>query len=409
IFDAFNQNAKIMLKGILPLQGAVQHYDWGGHDFIPHLIGVNNASHLPFAELWMGAHASAPALVEEGDTKLALDRLIAQSPQLMLGEKVIAHFGKQLPFLFKVLDVRKMLSIQAHPTKKQAEEGFRRENKAGIALTAPHRTYKDANHKPEVMVALTEFWLLHGFKSLAAIEQTLESVPEFITLQPWFATQNITTLYQYLMEMPQNEVDAILQPLKIRLEQAPPPPKNSADYWALQAFREYARPDGSCDRGIFSIYLFNLVRLQAGEGIYQGAGIPHAYLEGVNMELMANSDNVFRGGLTSKHIDVPELLKSLIFEPIEPQIITGESLSASETVYFTPAPDFELSRIYVDSQTTHENEHVYAPDIFIVISGKAIVNQTFTFEKGSIFYVVPGTNYTISAQESTVLYRATVP
>ncbi len=396
-----------MSTGILPLQGAIQHYDWGGYEFIANLIGAKNIENQPFAELWMGAHTLAPSIAKE--TATPLHQLIAQAPQAFLGEKVRTHFGTQLPFLFKVLDVRQMLSIQAHPSKKQAEQGFERENKAGIALNAPNRTYKDANHKPEVMVALTEFWLLHGFRSSAAIDKTLHAVSEFAALRPKFATQNIATLYQYIMEMPQNEVNTLLQPLQKRLAQEAINDKNSPDFWALRAFQTYARPDGSCDRGIFSFYLFNLVRLQPGEGIYQGAGIPHAYLEGVNMELMSNSDNVFRGGLTSKHIDVPELLKSLIFEPIDPQILTGESLSESETVYFTPAPDFELSRIYVDAKTTHENEQVYAPEILIVLSGKVLVNESLTFQKGDIFYIKPGTNYTISAEEPSILYRATVP
>lgn len=398
-----------MLKEVLSLKAAIQHYDWGGYHFIPNLIGLENTENQPFAELWMGAHLSAPALVKQNGTDIALSQLIAQSPQAMLGEKVRSYFGNQLPFLFKVLDVRNMLSIQAHPTKKQAEEGFQRENEAGIALTAPNRTYKDANHKPEVMVALTEFWLLHGFRSLAAIEKMLHTVPEFAVLRPWFAAQNIVTLYQHIMEMPQNEVDTILKPLQKRLEQEATIDKKSPDFWALRAFQTYARPDGSCDRGIFSIYLFNLVHLQPGEGIYQGAGVPHAYLEGVNMELMANSDNVFRGGLTSKHIDVPELLKSLVVEPIDPHVIVGESLSESETIYFTPAPDFELSRIYVDAKTTYENQQVYAPDIVIVLAGKAVVNEVLTFEKGAIFYILPGTNYTITSDEPTILYRATVP
>lgn len=398
-----------MLNKFFFLKGAVQHYDWGGYEYIPTLIGVDNPAQKPFAELWMGAHTSAPSLVIQNNATVPLDKLIAKEPKAILGDKVITHFGEQLPFLFKILDVRKMLSIQAHPTKSQAEQGFQRENDLGIPLTASNRTYKDVNHKPEVMLALTDFWLLHGFKSLAAIERTLNEVPEFQDLRPWFSTQQISTLYQHIMEMPQETVDTILRPLQNRLEKQAPTDKSSPDYRALQAFQEYARPDGSLDRGIFSIYLFNLVYLRPGEAIYQGAGVPHAYLEGVNVELMANSDNVFRGGLTTKHIDVPELLKSLLFEPIEPAIIKGESLSDTETVYFTPAPDFELAKIELNNGVSYENQGVYAPEIFIVLEGKAILNTATTIAKGEILLVTPGTNYTLAANEATVLCRATVP
>lgn len=398
-----------MQQEIFTLLGVVQHYDWGGYDFIPDLINVKNEERQPFAELWMGAHRSAPAQAEYSDTIIPLNQLIDQSPKALLGEKVVSNFGQELPFLFKVLDVRQMLSIQAHPNKQQAEAGFKRENKAGIPITAANRTYKDANHKPEVMVAITDFWLLHGFKSLASIEKTLKEVPEFNALQSWFSTQNTSTLYQYIMEMSQEEVNQLLQPLRERLEQEAPSDKNSPDYWALKAFSEHAHPDGSCDRGIFSIYLLNLVHLQPKEGIFQGAGIPHAYLEGVNMELMANSDNVFRGGLTTKHIDVPELLKSLVFESVDPKVIKGEELTETETVYFTPAPDFELSRITVDSRTPHESSEGYAPDICIVMEGKIRVNNFFTFSRGDIFFVTPGSKYEIHSDTPSVLYKATVP
>lgn len=398
-----------MPEKIFLLKGAVQHYDWGGYKFIPNLIGVKNEQQQPFAELWMGAHSSAPALVEQGDRTISLDQMIEKHPQAILGEKTIVHFGEQLPFLFKILDVRKMLSIQAHPSKKQAVQGFQRENEAGIPLTAANRTYKDANHKPEIMVALTDFWLLHGFKSPAAIERTLQEMPAFQPLLPDFANKNITALYRKVMEMPQEEVNQLLQPLKTQLEQQAPTDKNSADYRAFQAFREYTRPNGDLDRGIFSIYWLNLVYLQAGEGIYQGAGIPHAYLEGVNVELMANSDNVFRGGLTSKHIDVPELLKSLVFEPVDPKILKGEALSDVETVYFTPAPDFELSKIELNKHSNYENNAVYAPEIFIVLEGQITINDTLSFLKGEIFLVTPGATYTMETNENAVLYRATVP
>ncbi len=173
--------------GVLTLHGVVQHYDWGGHDFIPELLGVaNNATRKPFAELWIGAHAKAPSIAEIAGGREPLDKLIAEAPEAILGQAANARFGGRLPYLFKILDVSKMLSIQAHPTLAQAKDGFARENAEGISLQANSRNYKDDNHKPEIGVALTEFWMLHGFRPLEQIAQTLASTPELGSLMPGF-------------------------------------------------------------------------------------------------------------------------------------------------------------------------------------------------------------------------------
>lgn len=394
---------------ILSLRGAIQHYDWGGFDFIPDLIGKDNTEQKPYAELWMGAHSLAPSQVVQQNGTFPLDKFIAKSPAETLGEKVIQHFGNNLPYLFKVLDVREMLSIQAHPTKAQAEKGFKRENDQGIPFNAPNRTYRDANHKPEIMVALTDFWLLHGFRAVAEIERILQDVPEFAPLSPFFKEKDLQKLYRAIMEMPQSDVDDLLEPLLERLEKEQPSDKKSPDYWAARAAQDHPRKDGGVDRGILSIYLLNIVHLFPGEGIFQGAGVPHAYMEGVNVELMSNSDNVFRGGLTPKHIDVPELLKSLIFESVTPQILQGEQVSTTERVYFTPAPDFELSEITISESEVHINKNVYAPEIFIVLDGELEINETETFNRGEIFLVLPGATYEMRADEPTILYKATVP
>lgn len=392
----------------MPLQGAIQHYDWGGFDYIPNLIGVKNTDHKPFAELWMGAHPSAPAILINNGATTPLDYLIKNSPQEMLGSKVADRFENRLPYLFKVLDVRKMLSIQAHPTKKQAEEGFQRENKQGIPADAKHRIYKDNNHKPEVMVALTDFWLLHGFKTLSDIRETLTKVPEFRQLQTIVAKDSIYDLYKYVMEMPQNEVNTMLAPLEQRLK-TEKPEKDTPDYWAKQAFSDHPPKNGNYDRGIFSIYFFNLVHLKPGEGIFQGAGVPHAYLEGVNVELMANSDNVFRGGLTSKQVDVPELLKSLVFDPVDPTVIKGVAVSDTEWVYHTPAPDFELRKIEISSAGAHNNSRTDTPEILIIVEGKVTINGDQTFKRGDILFAPANAPYQLSTETNATIYKATVP
>jgi mannose-6-phosphate isomerase len=168
-------------KKLFRLVGKIQHYAWGGYNYIPQLLGTP-AGKEPSAEYWMGAHPSAPSAIHLNGDTLTLDQLISRQPAEVIGAPVWERF-KELPYLFKVLDVREMLSIQVHPTKAEAEKGFARENAAGISLNAPHRNYKDANHKPEIMVALSEFWLLHGFLPEDKLANVLHTVPEFNSLK----------------------------------------------------------------------------------------------------------------------------------------------------------------------------------------------------------------------------------
>ena len=400
------------MQAIIPLNGVVQHYDWGGFEFLPQLLSSPNPEHKPFAELWMGTHKKGTASANLPDGNISLADLISQHPVQILGEKVATYFQGRLPFLFKILDVRKMLSIQAHPTKKSAELGFQRENKAGIPLNAFHRSYRDDNHKPEVMVALTDFWLLHGFKSQAAISAILREIPAFQSLQSVFVDEDIKVLYQHIMELPQAEVDLILGPLKQQLDAKAatgPIEKSSPDYWAKQAFEDYTR-DGHYDRGIFSIYLFNLVFIPKGKGIFQDAGVPHAYLEGVNVELMANSDNVFRGGLTPKHIDVPELLKHLVFSPVVPKVLDGQKDNPVVTSFATPAPDFALSQLHFTPEQSSLKEQVSSTaTIYIVMDGTVEVispEKTYNFQKGSVFLVPAQKGIDIQSDGDALLFAA---
>ncbi len=390
---------------IIKLSGTVQHYDWGGTTYIPTLIGAENPDDQPFAELWMGDHPGAPAKAILPEGVIPLHHLFEAAPA-WLGKNLIAQFGHRLPYLFKVLDVRSMLSIQVHPNKAAAVAGFREENEAGVPLNSSTRNFKDDNHKPEIMVALTDFWLLHGFREAATTNTILHETPELLFLIPIWESEGIAAAYRYVMEMPQAEVDSRLAPLHKRLASAPPQEKHHPDFWAWRAMISFQPASGLYDRGIFSIYLFNLVYLQAGEAIFQGAGIPHAYLEGVNVELMANSDNVFRGGLTNKHIDVALLLKHINFEPVIPNILNGVKRSDVETVFPTPAPDFELSSITLGTQQAHTAVSACGPHIFIVLDGAVVVNEELPFRRGDCFLIPEGQHYRISAQESGKLYMA---
>jgi len=396
------------MSKIFQIKGAIQNYAWGGNEFIPKLTGIQNTNNEPFAELWMGMHHRGPAIIE--GSQQTLTEFIESNPEGILGEAVAERFDNRLPFLFKILDVSKMLSIQTHPTKKQAEIGFAKEEKAGVPITAKHRNFKDDNHKPEIMIALTDFWLLHGFQQADVIQKTLETVEEFAPLLPYFPDQNIYDLYKHIMELSQAEIDKLLAPLQQRLSQKDDLQKSNPDYWAKLAFEDYTR-GGHFDRGIFSIYLFNLVNIPVGGAIFQDAGIPHAYLKGVNVELMANSDNVFRGGLTPKHIDVPELMNHLVTEGITPKILDGKVLSKGVKVYRTPAPDFEVSQIQMGSSDRYLRSSD-APAILIIMEGKIEVKAqgtNFQRNRGEIFFVGYGVDYELIAEKGAVIYRASVP
>jgi len=414
------------------LQNKVERYAWGGFKFIPGLLGEKNADKKPFAELWMGAHPKAPSQAHLNGGQVGLDKLIPEDPRGFLGDRVSGQFQGSLPYLFKVLDARQMLSIQAHPTKRQAEQGFSRENASKVPLSVPHRSYKDDNHKPEVHVTLTDFWMLHGFRPLEEIAQILQEVPEFQNLMGDFpqrmlsAGENgdlhrkiIKDLYGKVMTMPQEEVDAILNPLLQRLTPSYRKGdlgKDSPDFWAAQAADQFPLPGSHRDRGIFSIYLLNLLKLEPGQGTFQDAGSLHAYLEGTTMELMANSDNVLRGGLTPKHVDVPELLKILTFESSPSEILKGDKVSETATVYRTPAKEFELTRIDISKARSHKCPAGHSPDILIVLETEKGSPVTVEWAKGNVklargqsIFAPAASFYELKTAGSAILYRASVP
>ena len=413
-------------KGLFKLKGVVQHYDWGGFDFIPALLGQAHPSSSPCAELWLGAHDGGASVVESPDGPVPLPEFIAAAPDQILGAGVADRFENLLPYLFKVLDARKMLSIQAHPTIAQAREGFAAEESAGVSLKASTRNYKDRNHKPEVHVALTDFWMLHGFRPLEEIAESLQSVPELQPLMPEFSERLalagndaaarstlLRELYARAMTIPQAEVDSLLNPLISRLEKNSPTHKDLPDFWAVRAAREFPLPDGHRDRGIFSIYFLNLVRLQPGEATYQSAGTLHAYLEGVNVELMANSDNVLRGGLTPKNVDVAELMRVLRFDEGKVDIIHGIDAGNGETVFATPAAEFELSRIQCSKDRGYHSGTRTGPDILIVMEGEVTATadgDKLQINKGESFFASQDCSYEITSQsESAVVFKASVP
>lgn len=399
---------------VLPITGKVQHYSWGGFFYLPKLLNIPVKKGETYAEFWLGTHERGSAEIKNGsDEPVSLKDYIDKFPVETLGEKAFQTFGR-LPYLLKVLDVKDMLSIQVHPERGAAQKSFEEENEKGIDLSSPERNFKDNNHKPELMLALSEFWLLHGFKEPKQLQHMLREIPELHFLVPIFGGENYKKLYQHVMEMPQVQVDRHFKTLLERIipqYQAGRLNKDKEDFWAARAALTFPR-DNHIDRGLFSIYFFNLLHLQTGQALFQDAGLPHAYLEGQNVEIMSNSDNVLRGGLTTKHVDVPELMKHTKFEATQPNIISGISSGNHRLTYPTPAPDFELSQIRIEKGQT-QDLNSRSVEIFLVFSGSAqVTGETkpgFKRNKGEAWVSFDGAASKVTALEETVLYQASIP
>ena len=392
---------------VYPISGTIQQYAWGGTQFIPGLLHLENPDEQPYAEYWLGAHHKGPATLSVHG--MQLDELIKSKPSNTLGDRVAARFSNRLPFLFKVLDARQMLSIQVHPDKAGAEQGFALEEANGPNRSAPDRNYRDDNHKPELGVALTDFYLLHGFRPEAAIRETIRVNDGWARLLPILDQSGIKGLYQYVMDADQAEIDALLQPLAHQLKVEQEPSVAHANYWAREAFLQYDQ-GGHHDRGIFSIFWLNLVHLKPGEGIFQDAGIPHAYLRGACLELMANSDNVLRGGLTPKHIDVPELLKHVNTSSIVPQKLLPSKVDGDWQRYPTPAPDFSLALTQVHAGGQVIVDASAGPSILLLLSGEAqSLDGSFSLtEAARTVFICAGEKVTLSGIRESTIYRASV-
>jgi mannose-6-phosphate isomerase len=403
----------------LQLDCGVQHYDWGDDSYIPGLLGQDNLSRRPFAELWIGAHADLPSRARVDGQAVALDKLIEAAPEAILGRRVKTAFGGKLPFLLKILAARQPLSIQAHPNLAQAHAGFNDESQRGIAIGDARRNYRDASHKPEMIVALSDFYALLGFRPLNEIARTLSTTPELQALgAAWEATnQCLAALYRRLMQMPQPELNAVLDPLLARLEAEHHDAAFERDdqrYWLLQADRLFSRP-GRRDRGLLSILLLNLVHLRPGQGLYLPAGELHSYLQGAGLELMANSNNVLRGGLTPKHLDVDELLKVVrVDSPTDPApsaIIEPTMLDDAWLRYRVPTAEFQLEAYPVPTGTRRRLQSADAR-LGLVLSGAIELHgNSIALEliQGQAFLIPARCESTLQAAQSAMVYLASVP
>ena len=379
------------------LEGAIRKYDWGSTSSIPSLLGCAEDG-KPWAELWLGAHPSAPSVV--GESRTPLDELIAADPAAQLGTAVTDRFGS-LPFLFKVLAAAAPLSLQAHPSVPQAEAGYAREDAAGIPIDAPSRSFRDRFHKPELICALTDFHALCGFRDPVATLDVLATIdtaaldPIRDRLAVFSDVDGLGPLLEYLLTLPAADAAALVAPVVAAC--GVPGSDRHADVRAMAAALGERYPG---DAGVVTALLLNLVHLKPGEALFLGAGSLHAYLGGTGVEIMANSDNVLRGGLTTKHIDIPTLLEVVDARPIEP-IVQRPALVQGIASYDTPVPEFLLDRLDLDGSAT-----VSGPAILLCTDG-AVDAGSFSLERGAAAWLPAGDGIVELRGRGTV-YRAGV-
>ncbi|WP_392508143.1 mannose-6-phosphate isomerase, class I [Naumannella halotolerans] len=367
------------------LSGQVQHYAWGTTDAIAELLGTP-ATGEPQAEYWLGAHSSAPSKLSDGR---GLDIAITEHPAL-LGESVRRRFGDRLPFLLKILSAAKALSLQAHPSRSQAEEGYRAEESAGLARDAVERNYRDDWPKPEAIIARTEFSGLCGFRSVAAAREALNlfNAPRELVTELSGAAP-LEHAFLAALELTERQVRKVVDTAHTYAEAGGPAGRDART--VLQLARDF--PD---DPGIVAALMLNRVDLQPGEALFLGAGNMHAYLHGTGIEIMANSDNVLRGGLTPKHIDVAELSRVVDFSPEVPRVLHPVPEGPGISRYPTPAPEFAIWE--VRDPVAASVPATDAPRILLSVAGDLRLTgtgQELTLETGQAVFLPAGEAVTV--------------
>ncbi len=403
------------MQKIYPITGKIfsSPYDWGGNKLIPQTLGFEAEPGTPYAEYWIGAHKRGPSIVQIDGEEKTLEEIINEDPERVLGEEVKRTFG-ELPYLFKLCEAKKMLSVQVHPNKQQAIEGFAEEEKTGIPATELKRTYKDANSKTEMPVAISDFYSLYGFTSENELLARLNEIEEFRPLIPYFENGDYKKLYIHvLQEMTDQEVSMMFEPLVKRivpLFEEGKLKKESHDYWAAKAVKDFDMHEGKFDRGLFSIYFLNLVHLKPGQSIFEAAGVLHAFLEGQYIEIMQNSDNIARIGATNKPIDIEGFLKFTIFEAQIPHVLDGDK-NGNETSYPVPADEYLISKIALNDHETYKNTSTSAEIILAVKGSSTITSEetSLSLAQGKSVVVFADCSYEIESVNDSVLYRLIVP
>ncbi|HEY1703783.1 MAG TPA: mannose-6-phosphate isomerase, class I [Trebonia sp.] len=384
------------------LEPMVQPYAWGSRRAIAELQGRHAPSLEPEAELWMGAHPSAPSVVERAGGRITLDAVIAADPASELGAEVAAAFGGRLPFLLKVLAAEKALSIQVHPSREQAAIGNARENERGLVPGTAGRNYVDDWPKPEMLFALTRFEVLAGMRDAADAATLLRAleVPEIAPLADELAETTAadprTDVLARLLTWPLPQRSALIAQVVEACERLA---AGGGSYAEACAATVRIAGDHPGDMGIVASLLLRHSVLQPGEAVFMAAGGLHAYLHGTGIELLANSDNVVRAGLTGKHIDVPELIK-LTDPAVAVPLVEGRDLGDRVTEYNAPAREFRLYRAEVAGEVPLPAE---GPRLMLCTEGTVALQDT----AGSMLKVARGESCFLSAADGRVTVSGT--
>jgi mannose-6-phosphate isomerase len=403
------------------LRGAIRTYAWGSRTAIAEFTGRPVPAAHPEAELWLGANPGDPSWLEESNGDVSLLQAVLDDPEGQLGATTRARFGDALPFLLKVLAADEPLSLQAHPSAEQAAEGYQREERLGIPVNSPVRNYRDASHKPELLVALHQFEALAGFRPVAQTVKLLQALavsdldPYIDLLNDQSDADGLRALFTTWITAPQPDIDVLVTAV---LDGAISYVSSGATEFAAEArtvLELGERYPG--DAGVLAALLLNRITLGPGEGMFLSAGNLHAYLRGIGFEVMANSDNVLRGGLTPKHVDVPELLRVLNFTPsTEAQLRADTHPDGLASFYDTPTAEFAASVLTLgDDQIGHEvdapSRHD-GPQILLCIEGETAVHGKsgkLTLTRGAAAWVAADDGpIRLVAHESTKIFRATV-
>jgi mannose-6-phosphate isomerase len=373
------------------MKGVVQPYAWGSKTFIPELLGTEPTDD-PQAELWLGAHPSAPSTLDGRP----IGEVIERDPEGVLGTASVKEFGPKLSFLLKVLAADQPLSLQAHPSRRQAEEGYAHEEKAGVPADAKNRLFKDDWPKPELLCALVESEALCGFRDPSRTYALVQQLGADRTLRLMAPLGDDASAEDERLERVFTTI--------MRLEDAEPyvtevvGRAEGVDHDAGGELAQLASTvrlladHHPADPGVLAAMLMNRVVLKPGDAIFLDAGNLHAYLSGAGIEIMANSDNVLRGGLTSKHVDVDELTSVLDFTPIPGDTIAPEPVSEGVVRYPTPATEFALWRL-TPSGSTAEVPETDAGRALIVVDGSLTLTSEgadLQLEQGQAAFLVAG-------------------
>jgi mannose-6-phosphate isomerase len=371
---------------VYQIENVLRPYAWGSTTAIAGLLG-RPESGGPEAELWIGAHPDSPSVVLRPDgTTTPLDALISEDPEHFLGAASVAEFGPRLPFLAKLLAAAKPLSLQVHPSLEQARAGYARENDAGIPAHAANRNYHDDNHKPEMIYALTPFESLCGFRNpeksrdiflhLAGclelpgngVPQVLKDVIDDLS-QPQEAAA-LRSAFERLIAGGEAVREATSRVVDVLASGAPLAPYQLELSTVLSLNSEYPG-----DPGVLISLLLNRLSLKPGEAVYLPAGKVHAYLHGLGVEVMASSDNVLRGGLTPKFIDIPELLNTIAFESVDVPMLRPETSELGQELYFPPFREFQLQRIELQPEGGPVPLAQSGAAVVIVVTGSVILDS----------------------------------